>query len=419
MKESLGNNKQQVVAHSNPNLCVNGIACRAIEGLYMKAAFQEFEERLDGPSLAIKFCDCECRKIEIISKKCVNIICCIIFISHHPERLWVPFRGQLACKTDVLVANETGDIINRPFTNDFVLHVALGSGDKESMLLMKQLVESLKVDVAFVHQIIGEGLDRQLIHRLTVMYLTLCQMDECGYATSETEQRVHLKGTFAMMELCPGTQFETQLNRTAVEGIHHLVDIKTIVVVVIKFSCLLDKVLGEIMIDSPVLFLVHLAESRAWNKAQARMIQLLLERCQGSLVRAETLLGGQLCEAHDHELVTTAEPNLVTVAIVPSYALAEEILWEQRHDLGEDTLTLIHMILTLHYYQMQKYKIKSSKNSIAVNHCNLTTYLTKTGFSPDNSDIDYKVKKKKQELQANTIIYAKKNICAQSRSCCI
>lgn len=372
MKESLGNNKQQVVAHSNPNLCVNGIARRAIEGLYIKAAFQEFEERLDSPSLAIKFCDCECRKIEIISKKCANIICYIIFISHHPERLWVPFRGQLACKTDVLVANETGNIINRPFTNDFVLHVALGSGDKESMLLMKQFVESLKVDVAFVHLVIGEGLDRQLIHRRAVMYLTLCQMDECGYAASETEQRVHLKGTFAMMEFFPGTQFKTQLNRTAVEGIHHLVDIKTIVVVVIKFSCILDKVLGEIMIDSPVLFLVHLAESRAWNKAQAK-------------IRAETLLGGQLCEAHDHELVTTTEPNLVTVAIVPSYALAEEILWEQRHDLGEDTLTLMHMILTLHYYQMQKYKIKSSKNPIAVNHYNSTTYLTKTGFSSDSS----------------------------------
>ena len=69
--------------------------------------------------------------------------------------------------------------------------------------------------------------------------------------------------------------------------------------------------------------------------------------------------------------------------------LAEEILWEKRHYLGEDTPTLIHMILTLHYYQIQKYKIKSSKNSIAVNHCNLITFLTTTGFSPDSCDFAY------------------------------
>ena len=61
------------------------------------------------------------------------------------------------------------------------------------------------------------------------------------------------------------------------------------------------------------------------------------------------------------------------------------------------------------------------------NHLNVTTNLPVKKSMPAVSEariqdyiyIDYKVKKKKQELQANTIIYAKKNICAQSRSCCI
>ena len=91
------------------------------------------------------------------------------------------------------------------------------------------------------------------------------------------------------------------------------------------------------------------------------MVQLTLESCKGCLIGAETLLGSELCEAHHHELVTAGEFDLMSVAIVPCDTLAEDVLWEQRHDLGEYTLTLIHLICSLHYYQMQRYKIKSSK----------------------------------------------------------
>ena len=58
----------------------------------------------------------------------------------------------------------------------------------------------------------------------------------------------------------------------------------------------------------------------------------------------------------------------MTVAIVPCDTLAENVFWKQRHELGEYTLTLIHLICTLHYYKMQRYKFKSSKKFFAVNH---------------------------------------------------
>ena len=81
------------------------------------------------------------------------------------------------------------------------------------------------------------------------------------------------------------------------------------------------------------------------------MVQLTLESCKGCLIGAESLLGSELCEAHHHELVTAGELDLMSVATVPCDTLAEDVLWEQRHDLGEYTLTLIHLICSLHYYQ--------------------------------------------------------------------
>lgn len=90
------------------------------------------------------------------------------------------------------------------------------------------------------------------------------------------------------------------------------------------------------------------------------MTKLAFKSSKGSLISPETLLIGELCETHNHELVTTGELDLVTVAIVLCNTLAEVILREQRHYLTEYTFALIHLIYSLHYYKMQRYKFKSS-----------------------------------------------------------
>lgn len=302
MKHPLGNHQQQVVAHGNPNLCVDRIARCSVEGF------------------------------------------------------------------DVLVADDTCALVDGTFSNHLVFHVVLCPCDKEGVLLMEQVVEPLEVNIALIHKIIRKGFYWQFIHYLAVMDLAFCQVNEGRYATSEAQQRMHFEGTLAMMELSPRTKLEAELDGAAVEGIDHIVYIQAIVVFVIKFSCFLDEILRQVVVDAPVLCLIQAGERRAWNKGKTRMVQLTLEGRKSCLIRAKALLGCELSEAHHHELVTAGELDLMSVAIVSCNTLAEDVLWEQRHDLGEYTLTLIHLICSLHYYQMQKYKIKSSKNFIAVNH---------------------------------------------------
>lgn len=193
-------------------------------------------------------------------------------------------------------------------------------------------------------------------------------MNKGGDAPSKTEESVHFDSTFSMVEIGPWTKLEAKFYCAAVKGIDHFVNVETAILFVIKFSRLFDEVLGEVMVNAPILFLIHFAKSGTRNERESGMVKFALKRCQSGLVGAQTLLRGQLCKAHDHKLVTTAELNLMAVAIVPCDTLAENVFWEQRHELGEYTLTLIHLISTLQYYKMQRYEFKSSKKYFSVIH---------------------------------------------------
>ena len=57
----------------------------------------------------------------------------------------------------------------------------------------------------------------------------------------------------------------------------------------------------------------------------------------------------------------------MSIAIISFYALVEFISWHERHDLSEYSLSLIHKFCLLQN-NLQKYKIKSRKKYIRVNH---------------------------------------------------
>jgi hypothetical protein len=69
MKHLLGNDKQQVIAHSNPYLCVDCILGCSVKRLDMQMLLDPFEERLDGPALSVQFSNGNCFKSEVIRQK--------------------------------------------------------------------------------------------------------------------------------------------------------------------------------------------------------------------------------------------------------------------------------------------------------------------------------------------------------------
>lgn len=156
--------------------------------------------------------------------------------------------------------------------------------------------------------------------------------------------------TLRCLDSCEQNILITDDASTVVDSIIY---IQTIVVFVIKFSRLLEKILGQVVVNMPVLGLIQSTKCGAWGKIKTGKVQLTLESRKGNLIGAKILLRSELYEVHHHELA--GEIALMSVTIVPCDTLAEDVLWEQGHDLDEYIFTLIYLICSLNYCQMQSH----------------------------------------------------------------
>lgn len=110
-----------------------------------------------------------------------------------------------------------------------------------------------------------------------------------------------------------------------------------------------------------------MSQGRTLDVLYSTRVQFGRECHQRCINAAEANLVGELGKAHHQKLVSAFEPDGMSIAIVSLYALVELISWNERHNLSEYCLSLIHHFCLLQY-ELQKYKIKSRKNIIRVTH---------------------------------------------------
>lgn len=250
----------------------------------------------------IKFSNGKCWQGEIVCDKPVDIVSGIVLISNHSDVLRIVCRGTNTGKTNVLIANDSGTFVNLSLTYNHVFHVILGSGYKECMLFVKEILKTLKVHIALIHQIIGECFNWQFVKGLRIKNTSIRQINEGWDVSTQIKKRMHLEDSLVMMVLCPWTMFETQLNSTAIKSINHFIKTKPEVIFRVELLCSLNQTLSKVMIDSPIFLLIHLTECRARDKTQTCVVKLLLKCSQYRLVSLKTLLRCELSESHNHKL---------------------------------------------------------------------------------------------------------------------
>ena len=260
-------------------------------------------ERLDGPALSVQFCNGNCFKGEVIRQKSIHYVLRKVLINDQAQQIRVLLGCKETCKTDCLVRDDA----------------------------------SLPVNLARVSCTLT-GVSIMKLGMLFFISIKVCI----------------LKAPFVMMELRPWTELQTQVDGTAVKGIHHIVNAQPIVFIFIQDFSLLDKYHCVVLIDTPVLLLVHVGESGLGHHLQTGMIQLGVESSQLSLYATKACAAGQLSITHDKELVTASESSCMKISSISVNTFPELVVRDERHQLREYSISGIHILCYLIYETVQR-----------------------------------------------------------------
>ncbi len=120
------------------------------------------------------------------------------------------------------------------------------------------------------------------------------------------------------MEPGPWAKLQAQIDSAAIECIYHVINAQTVILILIQYFCPFGKDHSIVLIDMPILLLVHVSKSGLGHNLQPPMVQF------GSV---------------------NTFPELV--------------VRDERHQLREYSISDIHILCYLIYETVQKYKIKS------------------------------------------------------------
>ena len=74
------------------------------------------------------------------------------------------------------------------------------------------VVQTLEIDVAFVHNIEGPGLEYHMVEKVHIVRLTACNADKRRNVASQVELRMDFDRTFVLAMLCPRKQCQGQID---------------------------------------------------------------------------------------------------------------------------------------------------------------------------------------------------------------
>lgn len=126
------------------------------------------------------------------------------------ERHGEVFVGIEATQDRGLIADQTSFSIHRMRVAAIGFEVRLGARDEEAARFV-QTMETLEVQVAMVHQVVGAGLGKQQIEDVDVVKLAVADMDEAGNIAAQIQQRMQLDGRLGGAERCPGKYRQAQI----------------------------------------------------------------------------------------------------------------------------------------------------------------------------------------------------------------
>lgn len=151
----LRDDKQQVVTNGYPYLRVDSIAGCAVKGLDMQMLLDPLEEDLYLPSFSIQLCNSDCVNREVVSEEPIDLSVSKVLIHNKSEIVRILLRSIKSCQMYRLIGDKSRLSVNFSRLGNCIQHIVLGSGNKPCVVLMKVLIERIKLHIAFIQKIVA------------------------------------------------------------------------------------------------------------------------------------------------------------------------------------------------------------------------------------------------------------------------
>ena len=343
MQTFLGDGDQHVSADCDPDLRLDCVLAGSKKCLDPQVLLDPLEEQLDLPALAVQVCDQLGFEREVVGQK-RDALASLVFGHHAAQRGGIVLAGIENSQHAGLVAHDVRiGSVHWVGVAALEFGVGFGTGDKEGVGLMDHK-QTLEIEVTPIEQIVGAGLDVQLIQGVDLVRPAVGDVNERWDRAAQVQQSMQLDGGLVRSKRCPRIHRQTQIDRGGVEGVDRRVQVDRQRVLRIQGSRHRDQVLRKVGVDLPWSGGVRIGQrvARDGFAAQAHVIQPLGLGTKVDLDIAQGLAVGQLRKGHRQELVHAGEVLNLAIASVRSHATAKSAQWQECHELGENKLALVH-----------------------------------------------------------------------------
>jgi hypothetical protein len=339
----LGNGDQHVGADCDPDLRLDRVLVGAIKRLDAQMLLDPFEKQFDLPALAIQVRYQLRFECEVVGQE-RDAFATVVLDDHASQCGGIVLAGIENCQYACLIAHDVGvGSVHGVGVAPLELGIGLGTGDEESVGLMNDK-QSLEIQVPTIEQVVRARLDVQQVQGVDLVGLAVADVNEGWDGASQVQQGVQFDSRLVGAKRCPWINRQAQVYRRGIEGVDGCIQVDRHRLFGIQRACHGDQVLREIGVDLPRPGCIGVGQGVARNSlaAQPHVIQPLGLGTQIDLDVAQRLAVGQLSKGHGQELIHAGEVVDLVIASVLGNAAAKRAQRQERHELRENKLAVVH-----------------------------------------------------------------------------
>ncbi len=334
---------EHVSGNGDPYLRLDGVLAGAVKNFDAQMLFDPFEEQLDLPALLVKCSNYLWLECEIVGQK-RDAFSCLVFDHDATQGRWIVLFRVKHRQHICLIAHDVGSgPIDRVRITALKFGIAFGSRHKESAALV-QCMQSLKVEIAAIHQVKSTALDDKLVERIDLVSFAVGDVDEAGNGTSQIEQRVQLDCRLGATKRRPRMDRQAKIDGGGIEGIHRCIQVHAQRFVGIQRARHRNQMLREVGVDLPRSCGVRIGQgiARDSSAAKSHVIEPMRLRSQIDFDVAQRFAIGQLRKRHGEELIQTRKIFDLVFAAMGCNATAKSAQRHEDHELRKNEFALMH-----------------------------------------------------------------------------